>query len=211
MSIRYIMRILLALTLLLSSTLHASEDYLETTMTFKYTKEWENELLKMYKALDEGADWDDRIDDLIEMGEYSNDARVVQALIRCLAIQLDGMDESVETILGGIDHDIYYEGVFQIVSEYFEFKTDKNHADYFAMQILHRGYTDKPPEYESYSPSKDEVENIFTPIAMKYLSIDEMQQFVSIMENNGCPEDEDDCDEPQVFFYESFKKAVMEE
>ena len=31
-------------------------------MAFKYTKEWEGELLEMYKALHEGADWDDRLD-----------------------------------------------------------------------------------------------------------------------------------------------------
>ena len=76
---------------------------------------------------------------LIEMAEYSDDTMVVQTLIRCLVIQLDGVDESVEAILESIDHDNYYEGVFQIISEYFELNNDEKPGYYFAIQILRRG------------------------------------------------------------------------
>ena len=177
-------------------------------MTFIYTKEWEDELLGLYQAMDEGQDFDEKFDELIEIARNSDDTRVVQALIRCLAIQLEGVDQQVEGVLGSIDHDVYYEGVFQIVSDYFEFETDKNHGDFFSIQILSRGYTDKPPEYKQYAPSKDEVEARFIPIAKKYLSVEELKQFVSIMERHGYPKDRNI--DIRVFFYELFKEIVME-
>jgi hypothetical protein len=83
-------------------------------MIFKYTKEWEEKLLKYASngANLEKEEWH-ILDNLIDEANRSDDVRAVEALVHVLYYEHYSIDQSVYGILSTINYKIFYEGVFK--------------------------------------------------------------------------------------------------
>lgn len=169
-------------------------------MDFKNTDKWSEELLELFKAAVEDGDGDDeRIYELIDQAEGYADVKAVQTLIKCLSMDNGSFDTTIFSALSTIDYPIYYAGMFEVITSYFDIEHETYENSEFVSLLL---------DWQMRDLTKKELEDEIFPIAKKYLSLSDIQKYIKILEGLGYPEE--DNDEPFVSFYHFFKETVIE-
>lgn len=162
-------------------------------MSFKYTQEWADELLHLYVLEDPDGDDEERIMELIEIAEGSDDVRVARVLIECLCQGIDGIDETVKSTLNTMSFKIYYEALFSSVRTYI--KKWNEEIIFFIAPRLGDWYKRKL--------TQEELELVVFPLAKEYLTKEDIKFITNDIEDlnilGNSPEDE---------FYAFFNKEL---
>jgi len=155
-------------------------------MSFKYSEDWAEELVTLYRNANSIED-DERLYELLDAveGEGCCDIRLVQPLLECLEIGIEGTDQTVYGVLASIDYPIYYEGVFAIVNKYLDEGTDLSEETkaYVAMQVL---------DWQMRELTDEEYNKVVFPIVEKYLSVQQAKKYLIVLESRGVPEEYSD-------------------
>ena len=171
-------------------------------MSFKYSEDWAEELVTLYRNANSIED-DERLYELLDAVEDCSDIKLVQPLIECLEIGIDGIDQTVYGVLASIDYPIYYEGVFAIVNKYLDEGTDLSEETkaYVAMEVL---------DWQMRELTDEEYNKVVFPIVEKYLSVQQAKKYLIVLESRGVPEEYND-NKAIISFYHFFKKMVKEQ
>ena len=163
-------------------------------MSFKYTQEWADELLNLYnKQYDCTREEFYRINELLKMVENTNDVRVVQVLIECLCIEIEGVDETVKNTLNTMSFEVYYEGLFSSLRLYIE-AWGEEFGLYFSSWL---------DEWYARELTQEELESIVFPLAKRYLNKEDMKNAIKNIEESDML-----GDSPIDEFYTFFNKEL---
>lgn len=162
-------------------------------MSFKYTQEWADELLHLYVLEDPDGDDEERIMELIEIAEGSDDVRVARVLIECLCQGIDGIDETVKSTLNTMSFKIYYEALFSSVRTYIK-EWGKELGAYFSVRL---------DDWYARKLTQEELELVVFPLAKKYLTKEDIKNAIKVMEECNVLNDS-----PNDQFYAFFNKEL---
>jgi len=101
-------------------------------MSFKWSKEWEEQLNYFAKNVPED---EDILIDLLELPNGVNDKRVIKAMARCVGYEIYGIEQTLLNEISRFDYKIYFETIFEIIDEFFDI-TDNYEI---AILLLHQG------------------------------------------------------------------------
>lgn len=159
-------------------------------MGFKYTQEWAEELLHLYRLENADGDEEERIYELLEMAEWSNDVRVARVLIECDFIYIEGVNETVRNTLNTMNYKIYFEGFFSDIRKYID--KSKDDVGGFLVFILDAWY--------ATNLTQEELETVVFPLAKKYLTKEDMKRFIGDLEKWGSLGNNSITDQFYAFF-----------
>jgi hypothetical protein len=162
-------------------------------MNFRYTQEWADELLHLYSLEYTDGDEEERIYELIEMTEGSNDVRVAKVLIECLCISINGIDERIKSMFTTMSFEVYYEALFSSVRVYI--KKWKQEIIFFLAPRLSDWY--------ARELTQEELETVVFPLAKKYLTKKDIEFVI-----NDIEELNELGDSPIDEFYAFFNKEL---
>ena len=124
----------------------------DNIMGLEYSAEWENEVLALVKS-DTGTD---RLINLLEMAEYTNDKKIVQILIKSVVFYDANIDATFERTLSTIEYSLYYTVLFEMFPEILQ----KGHTGWIIDLLnTNEGHTDTKEEWD-----------VIEGIANKYLN-----------------------------------------
>lgn len=162
-------------------------------MGFKYTQEWAEELLHLYRLENADGDEEERIYELLEMAEWSNDVRVARVLIECLCHGIDGTDETVKSTLNTMSFEVYYEALFSSVKVYIQ--KWKKEVIFFLAPKLSDWYARKLTQAE--------LETVVFPLVKKYLTKKDIEFVINDLEELNIL-----SYDPNYQFYAFFNKEL---
>ena len=144
-------------------------------MSFKWNKEWAEQILNFSKNVPEDAD--DLIE-LIELPDGVNDKRVIQTMARCTRYEMYGIEQTLLNEISRFDYKLYFESIFEIIDEFFDEETYHEDAIFLLRQGTHEAFTNL------------EISNI-TKIAKEKLDKNQMKILAKAIEYHNLEEYKD--------------------
>lgn len=173
---------------------------------FRYTQEWENELLYLAKKEHVTRKEDYEFMALYEMIDFSSDKRAIKVIMQILKLEdiFNGFSEGIFSTLSSTEYKAYFEAYFEILPELLN--DEKN-------RWLAEAFLDRRRSGDEYT--KEDL-NTIRNMAKEYLSLENAEKLYNLIVEDltHCHLTESDIKEergsPYVTIFEYLKQFLKE-